>query len=254
MSGQASVAGQAVTPEGVVRVAAEWAGVVARRLDRPPLTGPISLKIHDRPGVAHVRGNAIHLFQGLQGGPDLSQLPHELVHLVAGPSPSRFLGEGLAVHVAACADLAEPCWPSYGAHPDAWVMELAGRRRPEPLSTVVAGAETVRLGKPNLTRAEFLGGWRLYLVAGSFTGFLFETLERERFWEGFQKGACWRDDTELEERAREWQAWLPESPRGPGGAVLVGALRYAARQMDLAPWDPDVPPDSKGGTAGGPRR
>ena len=237
--------------EAVAALADRWCQVVATSLDLPRPVGPISLALHRRPGVARVQGTTIHLFQGLTGEPDTAQLAHELVHLVAGPSPSRFLGEGLAVHIAACVDLAEPCWPCYGAHPDDWVAALLERRVPEAVSRLMTTAESVRLGKPDLTAGEFLLGWRLYLVAGSFTGHLFRTLERELFWSGYRRGACWESQARLADLEQRWQASVTSAAAGAHDR-LSGALRQAGQQMDLLPWDatpaPARPADGESAT------
>ncbi len=189
----------------------------------------VHVKVHAGRGVPYVQDDAVHLFRDSAGRADIAQLPHELVHLVAGHSPSRFLAEGLAVHVDASLRLGRPAWPCYLSHPDTWVVDLLSRGQLGPLAPMVAEMTDVRLSA-GLTPERIGQAWRLYVVAGSFVAYL---LSREggRFWAGYRAGRCWDDEAGLAVLESGWLASLPPTMSPEAVASLAGSRDAASRDL-----------------------
>ena len=221
------------TAGAVADRASEWAGAVAAHLGRP-VPETVGVVLHPSPGVAWTQGTTVHLYQGTDGGVDLGQLPHELVHVVAGMSPSRFLSEGLAVHVAARVGLGAPCWPCYRLAPELWLAHLRRRRALPALEELIGEAQPLRLRDGGLGPEARRRAWELYVVAGAFTGFLFETMERTRFWAGYSAGAAWRDGTELVVLRDRWLRWLPAGLDDAAAALLAASLDDSRRELEAA--------------------
>lgn len=190
--------------------AEEWQGKVARFLERPSPDRTVVI-IHDAPGIAWTERDTVHLYRTPSSQVDVDQLPHELVHRVAGLSPSRFLSEGLAVHAAAELNLAGSCWPCYRLRPSLWVTHLRRQGGEVPaVAAVLTAFQTLRLRDPKPDQTGVGGPWTLYVVAGSFVAFLLDSLPAAAFWAGYRRGACWRSAEELQELERQWRAALPD--------------------------------------------
>ncbi len=209
---------------------ASWCKRISGYLGKPPPEGA-RVHVHEAQGIAQVRGSTVHLFRTPEGEPDTSFLPHELVHLVAGPSRSRFLSEGLAVDAAATLRLGEPCWPCYRLSPDEWTIELRRRSLVEPLPALVECAQSIRLNHPENTTRSLSAAWRLYIVAGSFTGYLFRNLHRNHFWEGYSSGLLWLNTTQLHELEQRWLSQLPPRLTPKVRALLSSSLDDAAAEL-----------------------
>lgn len=221
--------------EGVTQTASRWCAAVARLLGLAP-PPQATLVVHDGDGIAWAQGSTIHLYRHGDGSVNLEQLPHELVHLVAGPSPSRFVAEGLAVHVAAELGLGPPCWPSYRLAPSLWVAALRRRRPGLPsITTLIAEAESLRLAA--VTAPDALArAWTLYIVAGSFVGHLFTSsvpappTAGEGFWRLYSDSALWRDALGVARLERDWQDRLSTDLGADGRGRLDASLAMARRQ------------------------
>lgn len=202
----------------------DWSRRVARFLG---LTVPANVHVTVRAnrGVPYVQDDTIHLFRDATGRADIAQLPHELVHLVAGHSPSRFLAEGLAVHVEASLRLGRPAWPCYVTHPDTWVVNLRSRGEFAPLASMVVAMADVRLSE-GVTPELIEQAWRLYVAAGSFVAYLLPR-QGERFWTGYRAGRCWDDDAGLALLELDWLASLPPTI-SPHALASLAASRDAA--------------------------
>lgn len=194
----------------VVPLVRQWCATVAGFLDLAP-PRRLALHVHDRAGVSCVKEGRLHLYQRPTGvaRPDIPQLPHELVHMVAGLSPSRFLSEGLAVFVADRLRLDEPCWPTYRLSPDLWVAETRQHRALPPLAVLMAEADALSLTRTAGDPAAAARAWLIYVTAGSFTGYLYATRQRTRFWSGYATGALWDSPEELAALERDWLRQLP---------------------------------------------
>lgn len=225
MVGFLRVTGDASAPE-LASTADEWCHAIARFL-AVDVPSDAAVVVHPSSGVPNVSGRTLHLFCEPDGEADLAQLPHELVHLVVGHSPSRFLAEGLAVHVDAVLRLSRPAWPCYLAAPDLWVVEMRSRAPVEPLVELVAEADALHLGVA-VVPGRIQRAWRLYVLAGSFTGHLFSRLGPQ-FWAGYRKGACWAGAEDLARLEEEWLDQLPAS-LGAGDRSLLARSRQAARE------------------------
>lgn len=186
--------------------AGEWASTIAVFLGRP-VPDRARVEVHRSAGVPHVKATVVHLFEGAEGQVDVTHLPHELVHLVAGPSPSRFLAEGLAVYVDGLLGLGRPGWPCYRLMPDPWVVYLRENTLLTALTETVGQIQSVKLRGPDSDGDAVQRAWQLYVVAGSFTGYLLRTLG-DTFWPGYVAGACWQDAQELEQLERAWLSQL----------------------------------------------
>lgn len=204
--------------EDLEQLAARWGLEVARALDLPPPTQP-QLQVHEAAGISRVEGGVIHLHHTPDGRVDVDRMPHELVHLIAGLSPSRFLSEGLAVHIAAQLPLGEPCWPAFRLAPDLWVTELRRRRKLPSIAELFRGAQSLRLASADPGTA-----WRLYVIAGSFVGRLFQHMPRGDFWEGYGSRAAWPEEGRLVELEAAWLASLPEELDANARTLLAASV------------------------------
>jgi len=209
-----------------------WCSAVAEILG---LEAPkqATIIVHDEPGVARTEGQRIHLYGRPEGGVDVDQLPHELVHLVAGVSPTRFVSEGLAVHVAAELGLGQPCWPSYLLKPTTWVVAQRLRGvEPPTLDELIDRSQSL-----SVTAAMRVGpkaveaAWTLYIAAGAFVGHLFESLPRDEFWEGYRRGGFWSDAKHLTTLEQGWLAALPAGLDPGDEALLADSLACSRRQL-----------------------
>lgn len=212
-------------------VAPAWCAQVARFLGREP-PAEATVRVHPEQGIAWTAGSTVHLYADPSGSVDTSQLPHELAHLVAGPSPTRLLSEGLAVHVAAELALGTPCWPTYRLRPSLWV---AGIRRKglelTPVATLVHEAEALRLrhlaGRDALARA-----WTVYVVAGSFVGDLFASMPAAEFWELYAAGLGGRSEAQVDRLESRWRERLPADLDPPSRALMAASLAESRRQYE----------------------
>lgn len=218
------------TTAGIAVLAEEFHAAVAAFLGLPPRRGA-SVYVHGEPGISRVLGRVVHLYRGPMGEPDVDQLPHELVHLVAGLSPCRLLSEGLAVHCASRLGLAQPCWPSYRLSPDLWVAGLRTEGSLPSVSEAVAAIQVMHLSHSDGTTAVRRAAG-LYLVAGSFTGHLFRTMERYKFWAGYRSGACWDGPEHLTALETTWLGELPTGLDTVDRQRLAASLDDARQQLD----------------------
>lgn len=226
----------ALSASGVSATEAEWlsdlADVWALRIAAllgQPLPPAARVLVHPGEGIAHAEPGTVHLFRRAAGDVDTDQLPHELVHVIAGPSPSRFLSEGLAVHIADMSRLGPMCWPAYRLSPDLWITRLdeCGRDLPR-LRDAVAAAEGLRLARAVTAGADAIrAAWTIYIMAGSFTGFLMATMPPDAFWRGYRAGACWDDSDTLADLEYVWRGALPRELDAQARADLVASLMEA---------------------------
>lgn len=209
----------------------EWCRGVAQFLELAVPEG-VGVHVHSTKGVPYVQHNVVHIFLDFEGRPDVAQLPHELVHVVAGHSPSRFLAEGLAVHVDAVLRLGRPAWPCYMANPDLWVVDLRSRANLGPLAQMMAETTGVRLSGA-VTPERMERAWRLYVVAGSFVGHMFSRLG-PRFWKCYRAGVCWDSDEELAGFETDWLDALPSALGPDEQSLLIGSREAARRDLRRA--------------------
>lgn len=191
------------------------------------------LEIHNGSGTPHTAGQRIHLFRTAEGRLDLSQLPHELVHLVAGLSPERLFSEGLAVDVAARV-APRRCWPSFRLTPDEWVVSLRSRGRGLPrIAELMEAFPVLRLER---SAAEGRSGIMLagtaYIVAGSFVHFLRTSLGSSTFWAGYDRGAMWEGLAELATLESAWLGSLPLELDHSATSRLTLSIADSRRQME----------------------
>lgn len=221
---------------GLVRTVAGWAAQVAAHLD-VPLPDKLHVEVHDHPGTAWTAQGRVHLCRRPSGDVDLGPLPHELVHLLAGCSPSRFVSEGLAVHIDAGLSVGPPCWPCFHLAPDLWVVNLRRRgHEPPPLQRLVVEAPVVSVSEAaSRSRSSVLAAWTLYVVAGSFVRFCWETMERSHFWDGYRAGALWRDLADLGSMEGRWLARLPVQLSPADAEMLLASSAEARRQWASRP-------------------
>lgn len=222
------VAGSAHTADTVSleRAVPSWCGIIAEHL-QVAAPARVAVTVHDERGVAWTSGRTVHLYRAENGAVDAAQLPHELVHAVAGLSPSRLLTEGLAVHVPLQLRLGDPCWPAYDVAPHLWLLELRrrGQRLPD-LEDLVRAAQGMRLRDLRLAPGErLLPAWIVYLAAASLVGHLFGTMERSAFWAGYRVGAFWSDRAGLTDVERAWLESIPEAVEAEERVRLLQSLR-----------------------------
>lgn len=195
---------------GIEETARSWAAAICAFLRLGPPEGEVVVTLRPGPGVPMTRGTEVIL--PLDGDkPDLRPLAHELVHVVAGRSPSPLLNEGLAVHVDSRLRLAGAVWPFYQLNPDRWVADLrdhggylplaqlvAARPRISPRAApdrgVTAGAGPER--PPALTR--------FYLEAASLAGLLLDMLGPDRFWRLYREGRPVPEECALTDLEVRW--------------------------------------------------
>jgi len=171
------------------------------------------------------RGTAITLPTDERVPATLSCLAHELVHAIAGRSPSHLLNEGLAIHVDSTLRLAGPVWPFFELAPDRWVASFIEEGMHVSLADLVPSATP-----------QFSEGGRKYLVpsyyleAGSFTGYLWSRYP-QYFWSTFRHGKGELEGRELASFEDEWLATL----RGPltAGERVLRDRSFAAFERIL---------------------
>lgn len=208
-----------------------WCDPVAAALGLA-VPATITVHVHSALGVSWTMGHTIHLYEGPSGTADVDQLSHELVHTIAGLSPCRFLAEGLAVDIASLLGFGAPCFPCWESKPDMWAAALLRQQRWSPplIAPIVTGAQAISHNGGIISSAHVENAWRVYVVAGSFTGFLFEHLDRQAFWAGYHRGACWADLDELGSLESSWLAALPEQIGNAERRRMVRSLDLSHRQ------------------------
>lgn len=221
-------------PRRLAGVADGLARRIAADLRRPLAAGAI-VEIHDDVGTPFTRGRRVHLFRTASRHIDLRQLPHELVHVVAGLSPQRFLSEGLAVEVASRLSPGR-AWPTFWLTPDEWLACLHSRDvDPPPPSELLGVFATLRLeqiaadGSSSIVQAA-----TAYIVAGSFVHFRLQSLERAVFWRGYDAGSLWESPDHLCALESAWRKALPHALDSDGRTRLARSLDESRRQMDGA--------------------
>lgn len=204
--------------------AAEWVAAIARFLPLPAAVAvPSEVVIILRPGLPlpMSRGNevALPVAPADDLGLVLAGLPHELVHVVAGRSPSHLLNEGLAVYVDDHLRLAGPVWPFFELSARRWARLMlddgnamplhalvSATRRPASATTKsydAAGPRSNEGGLPVLTR--------YYLLAASVVEFMIASQGWPAFWTAFRSGEL-PAGIDVEDMERGWLASLG----GPG--------------------------------------
>lgn len=189
--------------------AERWAREVAGFLAMDP-GGPIAVTLDPKATMPYTRGRHVVLPLDPRPGRDidamsygLNALPHELVHAIAGRSPSHLLNEGLAVHVDAALRLVSRSWPHYGLLPHRWVRAFLDER------TILSPTELLYWTPgPLVTRAQRVDCAALYLHAGSLAGYLFTTLGDERFWALYRLPVGASDSIPVDDLEPAWLASL----------------------------------------------
>jgi hypothetical protein len=196
-----------------------------------PLPEHLVLEVRRRPGISEVRGHTMYLPDDASGYVDLTYVPHEMVHVVAGPSPNRFLAEGIAVYADASLRLGKPCWPCYRLSPDAWAADVRCRCPATSVEEAIAQTNALGLDWWASGPVEVARAWCLYVTAGSFTGFLFR-LRPESFWEGYARGSCWESSAELAALEQRWREQLPDRLTDRERRLMAASARDARRDLD----------------------
>lgn len=219
--------------EALCMRAQEWSRAVSAFLALPVLPS-LDLHVHAKAGVAWAAAPAVHLYQGSDGCVDLTQLPHELVHVIAGASPSRMMSEGLAVHAAATLGLSETCWPCFRLRPDMWMAHARRLNGGLPNTrAMMEEMQVLRLSTLDLRDPEAVKrSWLLYVAAGSFVGYLFDTMDRAAFWASYRGADLAVRSQTLRELERGWQAYLPEKLDSDARALLTASLADARLLRD----------------------
>lgn len=239
-SARPRAAAQAVTVRGpgaemLGPLARAWAEAVAGFLGRP-VPGDAVVQVHAAAGVSGVRDGRLHLYHkpGGPGAPDTAQLPHELVHLIAGVSPSRLLTEGLAVHVADRLRLGPPCWPTYRASPEVWVARMHADGSLPALAELAELAASLSVTRDAGDPAAAGQAWQVYVAAGSFVGYLWRTRPAPRFWSAYAAGRAWDDPEQRDAVERAWLAQLPAKLDPAAAQAVASSLQDARRELRAA--------------------
>ena len=163
------------------RTGRAWGTAICSHLDVWP---PRPVRITLRPGIMWSMTKGVEIVIGVSPGTVSAALAHELVHAVAGRSPSQAYDEGLAVRVDAQLRLAGPSWPFFHLPPHRWVRHFVDDGTFIPLSQLLEGPRVLPSEDAGMSDAV-----RFYLEAGSFVGFVVELLGGfEAFWPYFRTG------------------------------------------------------------------
>lgn len=149
---------------------------------------------------------------------------HELAHHATGHDSSFFFKEGIAVNTLE-ALFAEDGripqgWPQYGQPNDAWVNLFMQRGELPPLSQLI-GQESYEGG----SHADDFRSWQVYVVGGSFVGWLIRNEGYAAFRKAFEeetlgaKAAEWEQRWKADIAARKWR-------RFDVAGALPGGARY----------------------------
>jgi hypothetical protein len=169
------------------------------------------------PGLAVPMTKGEVVVVGVAAGAVSGALAHELVHAIAGPSPSQLHREGLAVHVDSQLHPAGPVWPFFELAPHRWVQTFVEDGTLLPLAQLIDGPRVVPSGDGGITDAA-----RWYLEAASVVGFLVERIGINAYWPIYRSGFHASDDL-----ASLQAAWLA----GLGGPTTDREWRNRHRSL-----------------------
>lgn len=176
-----STAGAELTRRFAERRGRAWGAEICSYLDVWP-TGPVTITL--RPGIRWSMTKGSEIFIGVSPGVVSTALSHELVHAIAGPSPTQAYSEGLAVHVDARLRLAGPAWPFFHLAPHRWTRSFLDDGTFLSLAQLLGSPRILPTTEVGLSEAA-----RFYLEAGSFVGFAIRLLGgTEAFWPSFRSG------------------------------------------------------------------
>lgn len=212
--------------ESVECAAGQWVGPISEFLGLPAPSETLSIALVQGARMPMTRGREIFLpVDDEAGGLDtaLASLAHELVHVLAGRSPSHLLNEGLAVHVDDCLRLAGPVWPFYNLGADRWARAFSDDGGWLSLSWLVA-ATPMPAGQapatPNYTPAPPRAGLapgttdtlpvltRFYLQAASYVRFRMTSVDRDQFWNDYRGGQPVPGEGSLADVESAWRRQL----------------------------------------------
>lgn len=216
----------------VAELGAVWGGAVRSYLGRDP-DRPVAITVSPGGGLPRTWRNQIVLPIHDDAGDGISALSHELVHAVAGRSPSHLLNEGLAVHVDATIGLSGPVWPFFHLAPRRWARLFLDQGRAMALADLIA-APRLDLAGPDLAAGirEFRSTvTTFHLLAASYAGYLFEHLSRPVFWESFHSGRALPAGADLPGLERAWKASLG----GPLTAEERALERRSEAELERVP-------------------
>lgn len=206
--------------------AVQWVEQVCEFLE---LQAPSAMQVTLHPNVPmpYTKGHHVVLPFDTRRAPDLDAmsyglvaLPHELVHAIAGRSPSHLLNEGLAVHADSVLGLAGPSWPSYHLRPHRWVQAFYDDRTSIGLRELLDW-----LPHPLVTGVQRAACGVAYLHAASFVAFLLQEQGWQSFWRVFRAGGQGLEDRDLAQVEAAWSDSL-------GGPLTAEEARALVRSQN----------------------
>ncbi|HUP90945.1 MAG TPA: hypothetical protein VM074_01760 [Solimonas sp.] len=213
----------------------DWGARVYAHL-QPRDPGPVGLVLTERAGPGLYIGDKVYI------RPDddemLETWVHELAHHATGHDSSFLFKEGVAVHTLeklfADERRVPGGWPNYGATSDDWVRLYAARGQLPALQVAVDWPGYQGQGPEQDYRS-----WQIYLIGGSFVGWMIRTQGMNDFKDQFLEE---RPRGDLDKLQRQWlDSIRSDAPLIDASALLPDGKRYRGFAQRLSAPSPASP-------------